>query len=69
MAVSKRWSANYRPELNIELPVRRDLLAIARDPSFIEGLVHLADDCRRRHRRGVTAGLLLRHAHLTHEAM
>lgn len=34
----------YMPELNIELPIRRGLLAIARDPSFIEGLAHLADD-------------------------
>lgn len=34
----------YTPELNIELPIRRGLLAIARDPSFIEGLTRLADD-------------------------
>ena len=34
----------YTPELNIELPVRRGLLAIARDPSFIASLRHLADD-------------------------
>ena len=34
----------YTPELNIELPIRRGLLAIARDPSFIESLTRLADD-------------------------
>lgn len=34
----------YTPELNIELPVRRGLLAIARDPAFIEGLREMADD-------------------------
>ncbi|GBQ20044.1 hypothetical protein AA12717_0447 [Gluconacetobacter sacchari DSM 12717] len=34
----------YTPELNIELPVRRGLLAIARDPIFIESLRELADD-------------------------
>lgn len=34
----------YTPELNIELPIRRGLLAIARDPSFIEGLSRFADD-------------------------
>ncbi|MAA73887.1 MAG: hypothetical protein CMN28_04180, partial [Salinisphaeraceae bacterium] len=34
----------YTPELNIELPIRRGLLAIARDPSFIEGLTRFADD-------------------------
>ncbi len=33
----------YTPELNIELPVRRGLLAIARDPAFIEDLCALAD--------------------------
>ena len=34
----------YTPELNIELPVRRGLLAIARDPAFIESLLALADN-------------------------
>lgn len=34
----------YTPELNIELPIRRGLLAIARDPSFVEGLTRRADD-------------------------
>lgn len=34
----------YTPELNIELPVRRGLLAIARDPVFIESLLTLADN-------------------------
>ena len=36
--------ARYTPELNIELPIRCGLLAIARDPSFIEGLSRFADD-------------------------
>ena len=36
--------ARYTPELNIELPIRRGLLAIARDPSIIEDLTRLADD-------------------------
>ncbi len=41
----------YTPELNIELPVRRGLLAIARDPHFIESLTRLADDIdEERHR-------------------
>jgi hypothetical protein len=34
----------YTPELNIELPVRRGLSAIARDPAFTDSLRHLADD-------------------------
>ncbi|WP_449472566.1 hypothetical protein [Sphingobium chungangianum] len=34
----------YTPELNIELPVRNGLLAIARDPAFIDGLRRLADN-------------------------
>ncbi len=40
----KSSTLSYTPELNIELPVRRGLLAIARDPIFIEGLRELADD-------------------------
>jgi hypothetical protein len=34
----------YTPELNIELPIRRGLLAIARDPRFVDSLRELADD-------------------------
>lgn len=42
----------YTPELNIELPVRRGPLAIARDPSFIEDLRELADDIDAARHRG-----------------
>jgi hypothetical protein len=42
----------YTPELNIELPVRRGLLAIARDPAFIEDLRELADDADAARHRG-----------------
>lgn len=42
----------YTPELNIELPVRRGLLAIARDPAFIEDLCELADDVDAARHRG-----------------
>src|SRR3546814_9967693 len=34
----------YTPELNIELPVRRGLLAIARDPIFIDSMCELANN-------------------------
>ena len=42
----------YTPELNIELPVRRGLFAIARDPTFIEDLCELADDIDAARHRG-----------------
>lgn len=42
----------YTPELNIELPVRRGLFAIARDPGFIEDLYELADDVDAARHRG-----------------
>lgn len=44
----------YTPELNIELPVRRGLLAIARDPAFIEALGELADDVDAARHRGAS---------------
>jgi hypothetical protein len=40
----KALGTRYTPELNIELPIRRGLLAIARDPAFIESLTRLADE-------------------------
>ncbi|WP_312313299.1 ATP-binding protein [Sphingobium yanoikuyae] len=42
----------YTPELNIELPVRRGLLAFARDPDFIEELRGLADTVDAARHRG-----------------
>lgn len=46
----------YTPELNIELPVRRGLLAIARDPEFTDDLRRLADDIDET-RRAATADI------------
>ena len=50
----------YTPELNIELPIRRGLLAIARDPRFMASLRQLADDIdEARHRATDTISNLL----------
>jgi hypothetical protein len=52
----------YTPELNIALPIRHGLLAIARDPAFLDELRRLADDIDEARRRatddiaGVVAG-------------
>lgn len=43
----------YTPELNIELPIRRGLLAIARDPLFVDNLRRLADDIDEARHRAV----------------
>src|SRR3546814_14337165 len=50
----------YTPELNIELPVRRGLLAIARDPIFIDSMCELANnvDEARHHAASNNAQLL-----------
>src|SRR3546814_12997270 len=52
----------YTPELNIELPVRRGLLAIARDPIFIDSMCELANnvDEARHHAASNKAQLLAR---------
>lgn len=56
----KALGTRYTPELNIELPIRRGLLAIARDPSFIESLTRLADDLdEARHRATDSVARLL----------
>lgn len=54
----------YTPELNVELPIRQSLAALARDPDFVRHIVDWADDLdEARHRSLRSIGAALGAAH------